>query len=406
MRVNYTTGTMNVSSRAIKNVTLAARYRYYSRSDFTREFDAVEYVRFDAVPEETGGASEAFNINRNTLDVSASYTGISHSTIRAAYVYDMYEHGVRATQGYKDGTARLSYDLVGTAWLTLRGMYEHTKRSTINLSTEDILSSGSQEALRFYDEAARDRDRTTLIVELTPISTVGLNFTLFNGKDDYAGADSGQEFGLMDSKNTGWTAGVSYAPSAKVNLGADYGRETFNSLQESRNSNPAPDPTWTDPARNWSLTNDEKVNTFTAYADLIKLFARTDIRASYDLMDSDQSYVHGGPRIASLSVPTAAAPNGTFVPFPNVTDKWQRATIDVTFSVSKKLGLGASYWYEKLDVADFATINTAGPQTLPRPDLGAQTDTPRFDWLGSINTGYAVRPYKGQTLFLRMFYNF
>ena len=78
----------------------------------------------------------------------------------------------------------------------------------------------------------------------------------------------------------------------------------------------------------------------------------------------------------------------------------------MTFSVSKKLGLGASYWYEKLDVADFATINTAGPQTLPRPELGAQTDTPRFDWLGSINTGYAVRPYKGQTLFLRMFYNF
>ena len=266
MRVNYTTGTMNVSSRAIKNVTLAARYRFNSRSDFTREFDAVEYVRFDAVPEETGGASEAFNINRNTLDVSAAYTGISHSTIRLAYVYDLYEHGVRATQGYKDDTVRLSYDLVGTPWLTLRGMYEHTKRDTINLDVEDLVGAGMQQAARFYDEAARDRDRTTLIVELTPVSTVGLNFTLFNSKDDYAGADSAQEFGLLDSKNTGWTAGVNYAPSAKVNLGADYGRETFNALQESRNANPAPDPTWTDPARNWTLTNDEKVNTFTAYA--------------------------------------------------------------------------------------------------------------------------------------------
>jgi hypothetical protein len=400
MRVDYTTGTMNVSSRAIKNVTLAARYRFNNRSDFTREFDAVEYVRFDAVPEETGGETEPFNISRNTLDVSASYTGISHSTIRAAYVYDVYEHGVRATQGYKDDTVRLSYDLVGTPWLTLRGMYEHTKRDTINLSVEDIVGSGSQEALRFYDEAARDRDRTTLIVELTPLSTVGVNFTLFDGKDDYAGADAAQEFGLLDNENTGWTAGISYAPSAKVNLGADYGRETFNSLQESRNANPAPDPSWTDPARNWSLTQDETVNTFTAYADLIRLFAKTDIRASYDLMDSEQSYDHGGPRIASLSAANQ------FVAFPNVTDKWQRATIDVTFSVSKSLGLGASYWYEKFDVADFATINTAGPQTLPRSGLGAQTDTPRFDWLGSLNTGYAVRPYKGQTLFLRLFYNF
>jgi hypothetical protein len=400
MRVNYTTGTANVSSRAIKNLTLTARYRFNSRSDFTREFDAVEYVRFDAVPEETGGPTEPYNINRNTLDVNAAFTGISHSTIRVGYGYDQYEHSVRATQGWKDNTARISYDFVGNQYLTLRAMYEHTKRDTINLSLEDILSSGSQEALRFYDEAARKRDRTTLIVEVTPVSTVGLDFTLFNGKDDYAGADATQEFGLLDNKNTGWTAGLNYTPSAKVNLGADYGRETYNSLQESRNANPAPDPTWTDPARNWNLTNDETVNTFTVYANLIRLFAKTDIRASYDLSDSDQAFLHGGPRIASLSAAN------TFVAFPNVTNKWQRATIDVNFSVSTKLGLGASYWYEKLDVSDFATINSAGPQTLPRPELGAQTDTARIDWLGSITTGYAARPYKGQTLFLRLFYNF
>ena len=406
MRVNYTTGTMNVSSRAIKDVTLAARYRFNSRNDFTHEFDAVEYVRFDAVPEETGGATEPFNINRNTLDLSAAYTGISHSTIRAGYVYDLYEHGVRATQGYKDSTARLSYDLVGNQYVTLRGMYEHTKRSTIGFNDEAVIEGGGQPDLRFYDEAARKRDRETLIVEVTPVSTVGLNFSLFNGKDDYQGADSGQEFGLLDNKNTGWSAGVAYAPSGKVNVGADYGRETYNALSQSRNANPAPDPSWTDPSRNWTMTQDEKVNTFTAYLNLIKAFAKTDVRASYDLMDSDQSYEHGGPRIAALQIPTAAAPGGTFIGFPNVTDKWQRATIDLTYSVSKNLGLGASYWYEKFDVQDFATINTAGPQTLPRPDLGAQTETPRFDWLGSINTGYAVRPYKGQTVFVRMFYNF
>ena len=400
MRVNYTTGTMNISSRAIKNLTLAARYRFNSRSDFTREFDAVEYVRFDAVPEETGGVTEGLNINRNTLDLSAAYTGISHSTIRAAYVVDQFEHTTRATQGYKDDTARISYDLVGNQYLTLRGMYEHTKRRSINLDVEDIVGSGGQPDLRFYDEASRNRDRETLIVEVTPVSSVGLNFSLFNGKDDYQGADSTQEFGLLDNKNDGWTAGVAYAPSGKVNLGADYGRESYNALSQSRNANPAPDPTWIDPNRNWTMTQDEKVNTFTAYANLLRLIDKTDIRASYDLMDSDQDYTHGGPRIPALSA------LGQFVPFPTVSDKWTRATIDVTYSVSKKLGLGASYWYEKFDVSDFATINSAGSQTLPRPELGAQTSTARIDWLGSISTGYAVRPYKGQTLFLRVFYNF
>jgi hypothetical protein len=406
MRVNYTTGTANVSSRAIKNLTLSARYRFNSRSDFTQPFEGVEYVRFDAVPEETGGLSEPFAINRNTLDLTAAFTGLPYGTLRAGYVLDQLEHGIRTTQGWKDDTAKISYDLVGTQWLTFRAQYENTKRRTIGFSEEILAEMAMQPAARFYDEASRDRDRVTVMADVTPISSLGLNFTLFHGKDDYAGADAELELGLLDNKNTGWTAGLNYTPNAKVNFGADYGRETYNAFQESRNSNPAPDPTWTDPNRNWTLTHDEKVNTFTAYLNLVKAFANTDIRASYDLMDSDQSYVHGGPRIASLSVPTAAAPNGTFVPFPNVTDKWQRATIDLSYTFSKSLGVGASYWYEKFDVEDFATINTAGPQTLPRPELGAQTDTPRIDWLGSITTGYAVRPYTGQTLFLRVFYLF
>ncbi len=400
MRVNYATGTMNISSRAIKDLTLSARYRFNSRTDFSPEFDAIEYVRFDAVPEETGGITEPLNINRNTLDLNAAYTGLARSTIRAGYTKDQYEHTTRATVGYTDDTARISYDLVGTSWLMLRGQYEHTKRRMIGLSIDDIVGSGGQPDLRFYDEAARNRDRTTVVAELTPIASLGVNFSLYNGKDDYQGADATQEFGLLSAKNTGWTAGLNYAPNAKVNLGADYGRETYDTLQQSRNANPAPDPTWTDPNRNWTMAEGEKVNTFTAYANLIKLIDKTDIRASYDLMDSDQDYNHGGPRITSL---TAA---GQFIPLPNVTDKWQRATVDVTYSVSKNFGLGASYWYEKFDVSDFATINTAGPQSLPRAGLGQQTDVARIDWLGSITTGYAVRPYKGQTVFVRVFYQF
>jgi hypothetical protein len=400
MRVNYTSGTMNVSSRAIKDLTLSARYRFNSRSDFTREFEAIEYVRFDAVPEETGGLTEPFAINRNTLDVSASYTAIPHSAIRVGYGFDKWEHGVRATEGWKDDTARVSYDFVGNQYVTLRALYEHTKRSTIGLSVEDIIGTGSQDALRFYDEAARKRNRGTFIVELTPLSTVGVNFSLASGKDDYQAGDHSQEFGLLNNKNTAYTVGVNYTPNAKVNLGADYGRETFDSLQQSRNANPAPDPSWTDPNRNWNLAGDEKVNNFSIYLNLIKALEKTDIRVAYDFSDSDQGFLHGGPRIAAL-----AALN-QFVALPNVTNKWHHATLDVQYAVSKKLGVGFSYWYEKFDVADFATINSAGPATLPRPELGSQTDNVRNNWLGALTTGYGNRPYKGQTGVLRLFYHF
>ena len=97
-----------------------------------------------------------------------------------------------------------------------------------------------------------------------------------------------------------------------VSLGANYGRDTFSSLQRSRNANPPPDPQWTDPSRDWTLDNDDKVNNFGLYVDLTRPLRNTDIRFGYDYSDSDNSFVHGGPRIAAL---TAAS---QFIPLPDV----------------------------------------------------------------------------------------
>jgi hypothetical protein len=399
MWVNYTTGTFNVNSRPLDDLTLTARYRFNSRSDFTRPFPG-NYVRFDAVPEPEGPMSEPFTINRNTLDLNASFTPIRYSAIRVGYTRDKWEHTIRAAQGWTEDTARVSFDTVGNQWVTLRAMFERSQRSALDVDVDIITHAGGQPALRFFDEASRNRNRGTLMVELSPLPIVGVNLSVAAGKDDYAGADSVLEFGLLDNENRAYTVGVNVAPSAAVNFGADYGRETFSSLQRSRNANPAPDPSWTDPNRNWTLDNDETVNNASVYVNLVKAIEKTDIRVGYDYSDSDQAFVHGGPRIGSLSA------LGQFVALPNVTNTWHRATVDLTYTISPKIGVGVGYWYEKFDVSDFATINTAGPQSLPVPVLGAQTDTPRIDYLGGLITGYGNRPYTGQTGFVRLFYMF
>ncbi|MEO8499345.1 MAG: MtrB/PioB family outer membrane beta-barrel protein [Vicinamibacteria bacterium] len=421
LHVNYQTATMNISSRPHKDITLAARYRYNGRSDFRRPFDAIEYVRMDAVPEETGGASEPFSIDRNSLDFSAKFTAIPKSAIKVGYGEDKLEHLDRATRGWKDKTARVSFDTVGNEYVTLRAQYAHSNRETLGFDEAIIVEMATQPAARFYDEAARKSDRATFMVDLTPISSVGFNLSYVYGKDDYQKGDSTQKFGLLNNTNKTYTAGVSYVPSAKVNMGADYGLEKFDAFQTSRTANPLSGvpgryESFTDPNRDWSLTNDEKVKTFTAYLNLLDVLQKTDIRATYDYSDSNQGFLHGGPRINAIqnnsiltpgdSLPCAAGLTSCFLALPDVTSTWQHFTVDFKYNASKKLGLGLTYWYEKFDIADFATINTAGSQTLPRSDLGPQTDTPRIDWLGSIGTGYGNRPYTGSTVFVRMFYMF
>ena len=51
------------------------------------------------------------------------------------------------------------------------------------------------------------------MAEFNPMSSVGVNVTVATGKDDYQGADSTQQFGLLDNTNNAYTVGVDYAPT-------------------------------------------------------------------------------------------------------------------------------------------------------------------------------------------------
>ena len=67
--------------------------------------------------------------------------------------------------------------------------------------------------------------------------------------------------------------------------------------------------------------------------------------------------------------------------------------VDVKHMFRPKMGVGLGYWYEKVDITDFATTNLAD-------------GTPRIDPLGAITTGCGNRPYKGQTGMVRLIFMF
>ncbi len=396
MSVNYTSASLNVNSRPNRYVTLTARYRFDGRSDFHPLFPGEEYVRLDAVPEETGGESEQYQLNHNRFDANAAFTPFTFGSIRAGYTLERLDHTTRATEGWKDNTARVGFDTIGNEYVTLHAVYEHSTRDSVDLSIETLEEMGMQPAARFFDEASRIRNSATFIADFTPVPIVGVTLTATTGKDDYQGADPGQQFGLLNNKNTTYTIGVNVTPNPTVGFGAEYGRETFDTLQQSRNANPPPDPSWTSPNFDWNLANGDTVNNVSLYANLLKAITKTDIRLGYDYSDSDQGFLFGGPRIGGLTA------LNQFKALPNVTNKWQRATVDLRYDITSKVGVGFAYWFEKLDISDFATKNTAGPESLPIPALGPQTNTPRIDWLGELTTGYGNRPYKGQTGFVRL----
>jgi MtrB/PioB family decaheme-associated outer membrane protein len=397
---------LNLSSRPFRRVSFTVRYRYNDRDVQTPVFDATEYVRFDAVPEEIEeGFSHQFDIARQNFDANLSFTPASWGTLRVGYGHEAAERHGRGFSDVGEHIFRVSFDTFSSRYVTVRAGFDAGRRrgeGFVETGIDyELGPGGTQPTLRYYDEADRDRTRASILFTVMPRDTVDLYVQFAGGRDRYLPDTSvpvnrpGELFGLHESDTTSWNAGVNFHPTDVFLLGGNYGRDRYSSLQLSRNANPPPDPSWTDPNRNWTLDNDDTINNASVYLDLLRAVRDTDIRFAYDYSDSANSFVHGGPRIAAL-----AAIN-QFIPLPDVENTWHRLSADVQHFFTTRAGIGVGYYFEKFDVVDFNTIDTNGPT-----GFAPETGDPRLDWLGGLTMGYGNRPYSGHTAYLRVLYRF
>jgi MtrB/PioB family decaheme-associated outer membrane protein len=405
---------LNFTTRPHNDFGLNVRYRFNRRDVQTPIFDATEYVRFDAVPEEVEeGHSPQFDNSRHNFDASVSYTPYRLGTVRVGYGHEQVRRDGRGFADVGEHVFRVSWDTYSNQYFSVRASFDAGRRRGTGFveaasGDSDTLipetgPGGTQPTLRYYDEGDRDRTRGTLLFSVMPVETVDLFVQFAGGRDKYLRDEetpvaTGREnelFGLQRSTNTSWNIGLNYNPNDRVGAGASYGRDTYGSFQRSRNANPPPDPTWTDPNRDWTLDNDDRINNVNVYVDLLRLVANTDLRFAYDLSDSDNSFVHGGPRIVGL------AAVGQFIPLPDVTNTWHRFSADAQHYFTRKVGIGVGYYFEKLNITDFSVVDTNGPVGFV-----PATGEPRIDWLGILMTGYGARPYTGSTGFVRLLYRF
>ena len=372
-------------------------------------------MRFDAVPEEIeAGLSHQFDTTRKTFDAPATFSLNQWGAIRAGYSHDGWERHGRGFSDVGDNIFRVSYDVFAHQYFTVRAAYEGARRrgdGFIESGVDYEGTGGTQPSLRYCDEADRDRSRASLTLTVLPKDTMDITVTYAEGRDEYPNDEftpGRDQFGLLAAETQAFTIGVNFLPRPDVAVGATYGYETYGALQQSRNAAPLPSAEWFDPTRDWTLDQDERVKTLNVYADLLKVIKRTDIRFAYDFMDSNNAFIHGGPRIQQLNTNTSATGTACstgvadcFIPLPDVTTSWNRFTADVRYFFRADVGIGFSYWYEKLNVRDFATIDANGSVGFT-----PETGTVRVDYLGAVITGDNPRDYKGNRAFLRLLYLF
>jgi len=162
-KISGVNGLVNFNTRPTTKLGFNAKYRHNAHNSMSRPFEAVEYVRFDAVPEETGGVAEGHSIVRDTFDATVSYSLMSMTTLRLGYGYDNFARTGRAHNDMRDNAFRVTLDTTGNQYLTLRFGYEMVARKGSGFSEAAIEEGGAQPDLRFYDEADRDRNRFNVL---------------------------------------------------------------------------------------------------------------------------------------------------------------------------------------------------------------------------------------------------
>lgn len=368
------------NSRPLEALWLNAKYRFYDYTNKTPVFENTTVQGDFGIG--TLVETEPANFKRHTLDLDASYAPYRYLGLSAGYTREDADRTWRIYERTTEDVFRASIDSTGNQHVTARLKYEYSVRKGRGLDEELLVEINEQPALRHFDIAPRDRNRTTAIFTVTPVSFFDVNASLFDGHDKYPES----YFGLRDNKNRGYSVGFDLIPNDIVNFGFNYAFEKYTAFQWSRTANPASTDTsvpkqFDDPRRDWSIDTNDKVNTYTVSLDLIKAISRTDIRLSYDLSDGATNYLYGITANATIPVPVQY----TIQP----KNRIDVAKADVQYFVRPNVALGGAYWYDRYKTQDFALDPALiNPQALP----------------SGLYSGYAYRPYEAHTGFIRMTY--
>jgi MtrB/PioB family decaheme-associated outer membrane protein len=368
--MNYT-----FTSRPADKVYFMARYRSYDFDNNASVFGVTQTVAYDtSVSAFSEGGNSPYSFNRKAFDAEISYTPVRHTALRAGYSLEKIAQTFRYVDSTTENTLRLSADLTGTSWLTLRGVYEHAKRVGTGFDDQVLDDIGEQTSLRQFDMSDRTADRFSAIVMVMPYASLAFNGTVTVGDDDR----DPTAFGVLNGEARSYAIGVDFVPRDSVALGLSYVYERYATLQRSRQANPGPE--FDDPRRDWTTDATERADTVTAALDLIKFWPRTDVRFTYDYSQGDSLYIYG------LTPDTTLAP---VTQLPSVNNRFHRTTVDVRYYLARHTALGFMYWYDQYRVSDFAQE----PQTL------SSIAQPSF-----LMIGYTVRPYTANTFVGRLTY--
>jgi len=244
-KITTLTGGLTFASRPLPKLGINARYRVYDMDNKSERVELPGYVRFDAVWEDIPRTSVPYEYGTQRGDLAVTYD-LGPVTLEGGYRHDVTNRTFRETEETTENALRLAADFRPLPWVAVRTSYERGSRDfdhydaahSEHASYLDPGPAVNLPLLRRFDQAAKDLERISALVQLTPLEgNLGVTLHLLQSTDDY---DDESDFGLLESVSRSWTVEADYAPADRWSVYAFYSNESYDTFQRGRQSGATP----------------------------------------------------------------------------------------------------------------------------------------------------------------------
>ena len=309
-------------TRAIPPLTLSVRYRTFS---FRDNVD-VEQMPVLIVNDRSVAAAEERDklpFTKENADAAATWrlTGLPLS-FSAGYGWEYWTRSeARNVAHLREESPRVAMDVGVVYWMSFNASYTTGKR---RIQGEYVQNTPNDLPLhRRFDQADRDRERTTIMTTLTPLESVTLSGTWTVGHDEYPDSP----YGLQSDRSNTIGGDASWSPTPRFTLTGGLTQEVFHTRLRSkyRVAGQLDNPTY-----DWVANNHNVINTAgggfhaTLLPGRLEAGGRLDWSSARFLMATSNPVTPTGGTPAQNAAATASD-------LPEVTQKYQPLTVFATY---------------------------------------------------------------------------
>jgi len=351
--IHTTLANLTVTSRPVREITLAAKYRYYDFRDLSQR-DSIPILVISDRTFAAGATSLGYPYSQTTADGSASWRPLLPLNLTAGYNWGQMNRDslVRNVAQTAEATDRISLDYAGSRWGSARISYEYGERRSTYLYQQ--LTTAENPDTRRFDEADRNHKALTVMLSATPIDQISVTAAYQVGRDTFPGS----AFGVQHDNSNAIGFDADFVLGARVSVGGGYLHEWYDNQMRSLYRTGSTAATLDNPTWVWVATNIDSSTiayanfTATVIPNRLEVSGMWEISKSMFQMQATNPRVPAGGTIAQDSAATAMS-------FAPAAQELRPISIQVRYRISKDWSVMARYQSEHYTNYNIQTTSLA-----------------------------------------------